>query len=68
MEDISSTVLLEVRKSINVDCLILFERQLQFEFELNLGSGHVYSLHKRGVNDLQLIGIKGCLKSVAQHC
>jgi len=50
-------VLLEVRKSINVDCLILFERQLRFEFELNLSSGHVYRLHKRGVNDLKLMGI-----------
>lgn len=44
-EDISSAVLLEVRKSINVDCLVLFERQLRFEFELNLSSGHASRLH-----------------------
>ena len=67
-EDIRSAVLLEVRKSINVDCLILFERQLRFEFELNLSSGHVSRLHKRGVNDLKLMAIWGCLKSVAQYC
>ena len=60
-------MLLEVRKSINVDCLISFERQLRFEFELNLSSGHVSRLHKRGVNDLKLMAIWGCLKSVAQY-
>ena len=66
-EDISSAVLLEVRR-INVDYLILFERQLRFEFELNLSSGHVSRLHKRRVNDLKLMAIWGCLKSVAQYC